>query len=449
MLGLKGILKGGGKGEKHDSKYERVMEFEEKGFSSFPPLIDPATSMPPSRKIKKQQQIESIIRCLTPLIISHDLNRGNKKVLSKNSGGRPCVVDFCGGTGHLGLAVAWLFPHWRVICVDLNEKSLILGKKRAQEVSMLNYDTKNEDVRNFKGEFNIGVALHACGAASDHVIKTCLNHDADMVIIPCCVGGINTMRSSISGRELPLSSLTAAAKKRKKKKFATPLRGTRRRKLHSGEQKEDKGESDGRDEGRGKGEGTPKPHSKVFQTALDRKSLSEKQCDFPEWLDPYVELARAADFGDSVSGTTQIWRRRAKELIEHDRILHISAKNPKLHTTIIKMKPLTASPKNDIIIASHFPIPLNPKAPRASSSRSGDSKTEDPFGQFPPEQVKDAKVRIRKWMDKGGSETLEFTNLTGKRHRKIVHAVAESLGLGHRSVGDRRGKGRHVVVYRQ
>ena len=29
------------------------------------------------------------------------------------------LVDFAGGCGHVGVLVAWLFPAWEVVCVDM------------------------------------------------------------------------------------------------------------------------------------------------------------------------------------------------------------------------------------------------------------------------------------------------------------------------------------------
>ena len=106
----------------------------------------------------------------------------------------------------------------------------------------------------------------------------------------------------------------------------------------------------------------------------------------------FVELAKAADFSDAVCGNDGWWRRLAKALVEHDRMLYIQEST--LHTypqpdtgagashgswgeggggcrgdeledsrekgmmsmkpyetCLCKMAPLEASPKNDIIVA--------------------------------------------------------------------------------------------------
>ena len=42
--------------------------------------------------------------------------------------------------------------------------------------------------------FDIGVALHACGAASDLSQELCLTHRAAYVMAPCCIGKIRSSR---------------------------------------------------------------------------------------------------------------------------------------------------------------------------------------------------------------------------------------------------------------
>ena len=42
----------------------------------------------------------------------------------------------------------------------------------------------------FRGNFDIGVSLHACGVATDLVINLCIKHKADFVCCPCCYGSL-------------------------------------------------------------------------------------------------------------------------------------------------------------------------------------------------------------------------------------------------------------------
>eukprot|EP00466_Bigelowiella_natans_P012904 jgi/Bigna1/144558/aug1.88_g19266 len=113
------------RGMGHSRSYARLVEFLENGFSGLPAEVDPSTWMPQKRKLRKQHQVASMIRRI--------------------------FVDFCGGAGHVGLLVAYLFPNWKVICVDLKKKSLELGAQRAEKLGILNYSTACIDVRKFEG----------------------------------------------------------------------------------------------------------------------------------------------------------------------------------------------------------------------------------------------------------------------------------------------------------
>lgn len=42
----------------------------------------------------------------------------------------------------------------------------------------------------FHEKFTLGVCLHACGVATDMVLKQCIENEAQFVICPCCYGGI-------------------------------------------------------------------------------------------------------------------------------------------------------------------------------------------------------------------------------------------------------------------
>mmetsp|Transcript_18484 Transcript_18484/g.30057 ORF Transcript_18484/g.30057 Transcript_18484/m.30057 type:complete len:185 (+) Transcript_18484:780-1334(+) len=175
---------------------------------------------------------------------------------------------------------------------------------------------------------------------------------------------------------------------------------------------------------------------------------------------------------------------------------YIKERIPGCHPYILKMDPLNASPKNDILLVSASAalsiIPPPPTSRPAaspsstpceveggkamgaaasvpsshltdsglsqttivdssSSSSSAIERIADALSQFPREQVLDAAKRISNYTtvlkETPDAKDLLFKDLTGARHRKIIHAVAESFGLLHRSIGAKRGKNRHVIVY--
>ena len=46
-----------------------------------------------------------------------------------------------------------------------------------------------------RGVFNVGVALHACGVATDMVLRHCMEANSSFVISPCCYGRIKNTHS--------------------------------------------------------------------------------------------------------------------------------------------------------------------------------------------------------------------------------------------------------------
>ena len=70
----------------------------------------------------------------------------------------------------IGDVISFVQPHW---CSKQPLPVLLLGN--------LDY---------FTGSFDIGVSVHACGVATDLVLKMCLDNRADFVSCPCCYGKV-------------------------------------------------------------------------------------------------------------------------------------------------------------------------------------------------------------------------------------------------------------------
>jgi hypothetical protein len=106
----------------------------------------------------------------------------------------PCthlhVVDFCGGSGHTALVIAAAVPTATVTIVDFNSTALRLATERAAKLGLTNLVTHCGDVATFSAPFSVGLALHACGAATDMALARCRESRAAFVVSPCCVGKI-------------------------------------------------------------------------------------------------------------------------------------------------------------------------------------------------------------------------------------------------------------------
>lgn len=101
------------------------------------------------------------------------------------------IVDFCSGGGHLGIVLAHLLPRCRILMVDNKEESVRQARLRlAQMGHPPNITVVQSNLDYFTGRFDLGVALHACGVATDLVLQACLKERAAFVLCPCCYGNL-------------------------------------------------------------------------------------------------------------------------------------------------------------------------------------------------------------------------------------------------------------------
>ncbi|XP_071444755.1 glutathione S-transferase C-terminal domain-containing protein homolog [Hetaerina americana] len=131
-------------------------------------------SLPVSRSERKQQQLENLV----------------KAVLKVAKPGKT-IVDFCSGSGHLGIVLAYFLPLCRIILLDNKDESLRRARDRVNRLGLSNITVYQCNLDYYKGEFDIGVSLHACGVATDLVIQRCLEQGAVFICCPCCYGGLS------------------------------------------------------------------------------------------------------------------------------------------------------------------------------------------------------------------------------------------------------------------
>ncbi|KAA8594731.1 hypothetical protein FQN60_011866, partial [Etheostoma spectabile] len=125
------------------------------------------------RAVRKRQQLNNLVAMVTELA-------------------RPgyTIVDFCSGTGHVGIVLAHTLPDCQVILIENKEESLVRAQSRSAELGLKNIGFIQANLDYFTGPFHIGVALHACGVATDMVMEHCIQAGAAFVISPCCYGFI-------------------------------------------------------------------------------------------------------------------------------------------------------------------------------------------------------------------------------------------------------------------
>ncbi|XP_041511081.1 glutathione S-transferase C-terminal domain-containing protein [Microtus oregoni] len=143
-------------------------------WKSLPAAVSPKEGkMSTDRALRKQQQLNNLV-----YMVLNQAKPGDR------------IVDFCSGGGHVGIVLAHVLPACQVILIENKELSLIRAKKRSDELGLSNIWFIQANMEYFTGMFNIGVALHACGVATDMVIEHCIQTRASFITCPCCYGFI-------------------------------------------------------------------------------------------------------------------------------------------------------------------------------------------------------------------------------------------------------------------
>lgn len=132
--------------------------------------------LPLKRLTRKKEQLENLAREIIAISKDDDV-----------------IVDFCSGTGHLGIILACKLPNCKIILVENKEESLKIAKQRSEKLKLTNISFFQCNLDYFTGTFNTGTSLHACGVATDIVLQLCFKSNANFVCSPCCYGKILEM----------------------------------------------------------------------------------------------------------------------------------------------------------------------------------------------------------------------------------------------------------------
>jgi Methyltransferase domain len=400
----------------------------------------------PIRATRKENQIRSMLRCIIPLLpaeTTDPLQRTGSCDESSTTAlptSRPfTIVDFGGGTGHLSIPLALLYPHHNVICVDLGRQSLNLLHHKARhcccgssvddsfrnkEATTVPYDitcemdhtlraTSISNLTTYFGPvhtfvdhmFHMAVALHLCGEATDTVLHLAGQKRVPAIIVaPCCVGKLSTTAQNPYTYQATGSNVSTVVY----------------------------------------------PQSSIFRGLIQH-------------VDDWNALAEAADYGDtsidydkSMEGRNKgrVWmyqnsiRHMAKTLLETDRC-HYLEETFGYTTALTQMVPITASPKNDIIIA-FIPSPLGQKIRLDDTNEETivavTPRSEETMVSKTNEWSDDEEERIRQQLndyiircthDGVSNTTFLFPTGMGNRQRKLIHSIAatEYPNLRHWGVG--------------
>ena len=106
------------------------------------------------------------------------------------------IVDFGSGSGNSSLALASLFPSCDFTLVDSKPSCISILRKRIAISGLTNVTPLLGDVMDFKSPFDVGIAIHLCGEATDFAMQNCIANKASFVLVPCCVGKIHKVVQS-------------------------------------------------------------------------------------------------------------------------------------------------------------------------------------------------------------------------------------------------------------
>jgi len=166
-------------------------------WSTFPEAATlQGASLPADRIERKTLQIENMI-WHARILIRQLLTRSNVAQRSALH-----IVDFCGGSGSISLPLAVLYPEHRFTMVDCKSASVDMARERAASAGVSNLRIVEQKIEDFAEPFDLGLALHACGSATDLVLQACLRTSAAFVLCSCCVGKVTFSRNSPLSQQL-------------------------------------------------------------------------------------------------------------------------------------------------------------------------------------------------------------------------------------------------------
>nr|XP_054600801.1 glutathione S-transferase C-terminal domain-containing protein isoform X2 [Nothobranchius furzeri] len=109
-------------------------------WDSLPKAINPTEGkMSNIRSTRKMQQLNNLVA-----------------MVSKLASPGCTVVDFCSGTGHVGIVLAHTLPDCQIILIENKEESLVRAQRRSTELGLKNISFFQANLDYFTGLFHIG-----------------------------------------------------------------------------------------------------------------------------------------------------------------------------------------------------------------------------------------------------------------------------------------------------
>ncbi|GAX80421.1 hypothetical protein CEUSTIGMA_g7860.t1 [Chlamydomonas eustigma] len=140
---------------------------------------------------RKRAQVESFYIALQQ-ILRAAFEHGNRQR------SRFKIVEFGCGSGNLVLPLAYMMPECEFHAVDFKEAAVMLLRARALQAGLRNVTASHGRIEKYEDEFDVALALHACGSASDWAMLKAQQCRAAFIVSPCCIGKIEVSSSSAS-----------------------------------------------------------------------------------------------------------------------------------------------------------------------------------------------------------------------------------------------------------
>jgi hypothetical protein len=142
-----------------------------------------------NRGERKQQQCESFLRICEPVI--RDLLQLHGRTVR--------VADFGCGTGNASLPLAWamrsLDVDWTLI--DRYAKPVSIVRERVEQAGLTRVKAVHSSIADVQDNFDLVLAFHVCGGASDEAIDKALQLRCSFIMCPCCIGKLKFSQSTI------------------------------------------------------------------------------------------------------------------------------------------------------------------------------------------------------------------------------------------------------------
>ena len=158
-----------------------------------------------ARALRKRVQVESFY-----VLLSQMLPPPVPEKDGASRSGKKTVVDFGCGSGNLALPLAALMPHVNFVGVDMNARSIEIMRGKAAAAGLDNVTCETARIEEYTGAYDVAVALHACGNATDMAMEHAVLNNAAYLMCPCCVGKLKF--SLAGGTSTSSTPGTAAAR---------------------------------------------------------------------------------------------------------------------------------------------------------------------------------------------------------------------------------------------